>query len=214
MIKTDPEVLGLFSIPVYKTYLPNNLSNIVEWFNNHELKNKNVDIANFNGEVSKNTYILNEPECKDIANFILSKSKDFGKNYLYLGEKEYQFSQSCLSIKKHSQQHAPHSHGNSIISGVLYYGSIEKNTPGIGFIKPHYTPPSYFLDPGWVEGYNPMNESTILEAIPGIMYLFPSYLPHFVPQNNSKTDRKCVAFNILPKGSLGSEDDLTKLKLL
>lgn len=212
----DHEVLGLFPLPIYKSYLPNNLSNIIKWLDNQELENLtqfsiNSDIV---GERSKNTYILNEPECKDIVDYILSKSKYFGKNFLHLDIKEYNLSQSWISIKKHSQSHVPHTHGNSIISGVFYYGPIEKNTPGIGFRQPLSSPQTYTLDPGWVDGYNPLNNEIILEATPGIMYLFPSYLPHFVPPNNSKIDRKSLAFNIISKDILGSKKNLTELKLL
>ena len=46
---------------------------------------------------------------------------------------------------------------------------------------------------------------------PGLLLIFPSYLMHSVPMNNTKYVRKSVSMNILPKGKIGDVDSLTEL---
>ena len=50
-----------------------------------------------------------------------------------------------------------------------------------------------------------------LEFQPGLLALFPSYLFHSVPVNESDKVRSSVAFNVVPKNSLGQEENLTEL---
>ena len=47
---------------------------------------------------------------------------------------------------------------------------------------------------------------------PGMLLLFPSYLFHSVPINNTKNIRSSLAFNVVPKSNLGSEENLTELR--
>ena len=47
---------------------------------------------------------------------------------------------------------------------------------------------------------------------PGLLILFPSYLHHSVPVNNTSKTRCSLAFNIVPSKSLGDESSLTELK--
>ena len=47
---------------------------------------------------------------------------------------------------------------------------------------------------------------------PGTLVLFPSWLPHSVPINNTSQVRKSLSFNCVPLNNLGNEEDLTELK--
>ena len=44
-----------------------------------------------------------------------------------------------------------------------------------------------------------------------MLILFPSYLMHFVGANKSQVNRYSMAFNAIPKYSLGLANDLTEL---
>ena len=48
---------------------------------------------------------------------------------------------------------------------------------------------------------------------PGSLVLFPSFLPHSVSLNESSKVRKSLAFNSVTSYGIGSEAELTELKL-
>jgi uncharacterized protein (TIGR02466 family) len=162
---------------------------------------------------SLNTYILNESPCLELSKYILNQTLIYSTEYLGYDYLEYKFTQSWISHKRPGEEHVPHTHPNSLISGILYYGNYDKNTPGIIIQKPsqnHNLIPklsenpssnSYFTSP-----YFPYDPS------PGDLLLFPSYLPHMVPKNNSNKTRKSLAFNIVPTEGFGVKEHLTELK--
>ncbi len=39
------------------------------------------------------------------------------------------------------------------------------------------------------------------------MILFPSWLTHYVPVNDTKEDRISIAFNVMLKGKVGSSEE-------
>jgi hypothetical protein len=53
----------------------------------------------------------------------------------------------------------------------------------------------------------------LCEFIPGDLILFPSWLEHEVPLNQTQEVRKSLAFNCIPSIGFGEEGDLTELKL-
>ena len=214
------EVLELFPIPVFTTTLPEQYGGITEWFYKQEMMGDNddkddpgVDSQNY-GERSKNSYILDEPECKDIKTLILDISKTYGDMLGYNYE-SYRFGQSWLSYKHPGQQHVQHTHPNSLISGVFYFGSPEPDTPAIKFHKmaggfnQSYISPKEVLDKrelkyAWKE--------FSIDFSPGLLLLFPSYLHHSVPQNKTNSTRCSLAFNVVPTIGFGEESSLTELK--
>lgn len=207
------EILELFPTPVFTTALPLEFANIVPWFYKQEMLSEEIDSPNY-GERSKNSYILNEPECSDLGNHILSIVPAFGK-MLGLDYGSYKFSQSWLSYKHPGQHHTVHTHPNSLISGVLYFGEPVEKTPAIKFHKPimgtnvSYIAPKEIADKreskyGWKE--------FSIEFTPGLLLLFPSYLNHSVPINKTDTTRCSLAFNIVPTVGFGDETLLTELK--
>jgi hypothetical protein len=51
----------------------------------------------------------------------------------------------------------------------------------------------------------------LVDFHPGLLLLFPSYLPHSVPLNETNYTRCSLAFNVVPTIGFGSEDNLTEL---
>ena len=49
--------------------------------------------------------------------------------------------------------------------------------------------------------------------VSGELVLFPSYLRHMVPVNKSDKERISISFNTFVKDKLGSENDLTELRV-
>lgn len=212
-MQTNYEILELFPTPVFTTNLPQEFASVVPWFYKQEMLSEEVDSPNY-GERSKNSYILNEPECSKLGNYILSIVPQFGKT-LGFDYDSYKFGQSWLSYKHPGQHHTMHSHPNSLISGVFYFGEPVEKTPAIKFHKPimgtnvSYIAPKEIADKreskyGWKE--------FSVEFSPGLLLLFPSHLNHSVPLNKTDTTRCSLAFNIVPSIGFGDETSLTELK--
>ena len=126
----------------------------------------------------------------------------------------WELSQSWVSRKQPGQHHTMHTHPNSLISGVFYYGEPSEQTPAIKFHKMQGGINQQVLQPA----VKPDKRSSkfawkefAVNFAPGLLLLFPSYLFHSVPINESKTIRSSVAFNVVPKMRLGSEENLTEL---
>ena len=207
------KVLDLFPTPLVVINLPQSFSTLTSFFNNQEITSPPFE-SPFGG-ISKNSYILDEVECLGLKNFILNKVLLFGNNILSYDYSSYKITQSWITIKYPNQSHHIHSHSNSIISGVLYYGNFLSDTPPILFHKHSNS----FYNTNIIENAPPQGNlnlysspSFIIYPKPGNLILFPSWLPHSVPENKTNIPRTSLSFNILPKRGLGAEKSLNELK--
>ena len=208
----DYHVLGLFPTPLFVTKMPDNLSNIIH-FLDKQVPNKGSDVANY-GERSANSYILNEPECIEAKTFILKQVKEFADTVLLYDYDNYELSQSWVSRKQPGQHHTMHTHPNSLMSGVFYYGEPSPKTPAIKFHKMKGGMNVNQLQAKTQADKRSSEfawEEFSVQFEPGLLVLFPSYLFHSVPMNQSDKVRSSVAFNVVPKSNLGQEENLTEL---
>jgi uncharacterized protein (TIGR02466 family) len=105
--------------------------------------------------------------------------------------------------------HDIHTHPNSIISGVFYFGDNKEFLPNITFHKPQsFSFP--ILRPK--EKYTKYNDTEFELGLNNLI-LFPSYLQHSVNLNKSNIPRYSISFNSIPLGIFGDKDELTELKL-
>lgn len=112
------------------------------------------------------------------------------------------------SDAKKGENHAPHRHPMSYLSGIFY---LTEGTPTV------------FLDPLAQRNLaqfdlNGENEETYQYIHPGAggCFIFPSYLLHASIENLEKTDRFTVAFNTFPTGNIregGWNTPLLKLEV-
>lgn len=207
------EVLPLFPSPLF-TYLyqDNDLQEIKNFLDTVKV----IDgghAAQF-GFHSKNTYVLDHPNCDKLGNFIMDCIKYFAKEVLMYSYKQYCFSQSWISHKAPGQHHTMHTHPNSLISGVFYYGEYDYDIPAITFHKPIFGTNVSYLFPQYQSDRRKSQyawETFSVNPSEGLLILFPSYVLHSVPLNTSDKVRKSLAFNVMPKSRIGQEDNLTEL---
>ena len=207
------EILELFPTPVFTTMIPLEFSKVVPWLFKQEMLSEEVDSPNY-GERSKNSYILEEPEAIDLKSYILELTTQYGKLLGYEYE-SYRFGQSWVSYKHPGQHHTMHSHPNSLISGVFYFGEPTDKTPAVKFHKLEGGFNVSYLSPKIVKDkreFKYAQKEFSVEFTPGLLLLFPSYLHHSVPLNKTDKTRCSLAFNIVPKVGLGDETSLTELK--
>lgn len=211
--KETIEVLPLFPAPLFTVmYTAGDLEDTIKHLDSCEVYDGGK--ADEYGYHSKDTYILEHKKCTKLANFIKEAVVYFGKEILMYVYDEYVFSQSWISHKRPGQFHTMHTHPNSLISGVFYYGEEDEDIPAITFHRPmagintSYLSPQNQLDRrksqyAW--------DTFSVNYSAGLLLLFPSYILHSVPVNKSTKVRKSLAFNVLPKGGLGQEGNLTEL---
>lgn len=212
-MQTNHEILELFPIPISSTILPLHFSKILPFFYQQEmLTDGEVDSINY-GERSKNSYILDEPECIELKKHILGSIKEYSYEILGYNYTEYKFSQSWVSFKHPGQQHTMHAHPNSLISGVFYFGEITDETSSIRFHNNTIGVNTSTIRPSMKKGARKYtHEYFSVNATPGLLLLFPSYLQHSVPLNKSQLTRCSLAFNSVPVEGFGHETELTELK--
>ena len=207
------EVLPLFPSPLFtNVYTGPSLNNTIKFLD--ESKMKDGGMADTYGFHSDDTYILEADECTPLRNFILDNILFFGKEVLMYVYDGYKLSQSWISIKQPGQLHTMHTHPNSLISGVFYYGEEDAEIPAITFHKPVAGVNVSYLSPVYQPDRRKSEyawESFSVNYTPGLLLLFPSYVFHSVPVNKSTKDRKSIAFNVMPKGKIGDVNSLTEL---
>jgi len=174
-----------------------------------DMKKEMESIKNFeyapngpNNEKTKDHYILNRPELKNINDFIKENLKYFLDEVL-LVEDNLIVTQSWINRNEKGMSHPSHKHPNSMVSGVFYFNNTDSSP--ITFTK--------FDD--WGISFNhkdkdsPDLRTAALVADSGVLALFPSSLSHYVPINTSDEARISLSFNTFAKDFLGNKDSLT-----
>jgi len=212
MKKNQAEIMGLFPTPVMKRKYEGNLINTIKFLDSCKMIG---DFPQVYGTTSQDIYILENKQCYLLKNFILESITNFATQILNYDHEEYVISISWISYKDPGQFHTTHTHPNSLISGVFYYGEYEDNTPAINFhkliggINSSYISAKPNSNPEADQTYSTEKFSVSIET--NTLLLFPSYLLHSVPVNETNKVRKSLAFNVLPKGRIGDSGNLTEL---
>ena len=197
------ELLQLFPTPLLITKYEGSLEQELKYINTLEWIEQKYN-GNFK---SKNTYLLNQEQFKNIKNFIYESLNKFTKNIL-VSDQRLVVTQCWLNKNPKGSKHHEHVHPNSIISGVFYFKQDPK-LPPISFSKSIQS--AMKLDP---KKYNNLNSETfLLPCTDGELILFPSNLKHSVPINMGDEPRISMSFNTFSIDTLGSEDSLTHLDI-
>ena len=197
------ELLQIFPTPLLITKYEGSLVDELKHINTlnwvEQTANKNFK--------SKDSYLLNHEQFKNIKNFIYESLNKFTKEVL-MSDQRLVVTQCWLNKNPKGSKHHEHVHPNSIISGVFYFKQDPK-LPPISFSKSIQH--AMKLDP---KKYNNLNSETfLLPCVDGELLLFPSNLKHSVPINRGKEARISLSFNTFSVDTLGSKDSLTHLDL-
>ena len=212
-MENNYKIIDLFPTPLFTTQIPSQYSSVITVFDEQEIGG-NLGQEFEYGKRSKNSYVLNDPNCLKFKEYLLTQITYFANQILSYDYDSYKITQSWLTFKYPNESHVSHSHPNSLVSGVLYYGDIDSSTSQIIFHRGGSYPdshsiilPKHKLKKGphsYIEAHH--------HPTPGNLILFPSYLRHSVPINTTNKIRKSLAFNVVPTNGLGSEEELTELK--
>ena len=197
------ELLQIFPTPLLITKYEGSLVDELKHINTLEWIEQKAN-SNFK---SKDTYLLEHKQFKNIKNFIYESLNKFTKN-ISQSDQRLVVTQCWLNKNPKGSKHHEHVHPNSIISGVFYFKQDPK-LPPISFSKSIQH--AMKLDP---KKYNNLNSETfLLPCTDGELILFPSNLKHSVPINMGDEPRISMSFNTFSIDTLGSENSLTHLDI-
>ena len=204
---TEPIIHNLFPTPVYITKIKRPFTKQELQFVNNQKNHCTKNAGNIN---TKDNYILNRKEFKNIKKFLDQCCKDYlNKVICPKNNIEFYITQSWLNYTETNQYHHKHAHPNSVISGVLYFDSDKENDK-IMFSDPI----TYKQIKPDIDKYNVWNSDTWWFAVEtGMLIMFPSSTTHQVETKKGNNTRISLAFNTFYKGSVGSNFDLTELIL-
>ena len=206
MIKA--EIHSIFPIPIYMTEMDRGFTkqelNLVKEQKKHCVNNA----GNIN---TKDNYILNRKEFKNIKKFLNKHCENYLKNVVCPKNNiELYITQSWLNYTETKQHHHGHKHSNSIISGVLYFDS-DINHDKILFTNSGYDQITPVTDSTKFNLWN--SDSWFFSVKTGKLIMFPSSTIHSVETKKGKNTRISLAFNTFYKGTIGSNGNLTELVL-
>ena len=141
-----------------------------------------------------------------IYDTLTDKILEYSKNVfdkLELKYDSFKITDMWSNVLKPGETHRPHTHSNNMLSGVYYVDAVE--TSGIIFTDPR--PQAGVIQPD-VNKQILDNASIVkYDSATNRMILFPSWLQHYVPVNETNKNRISIAFNIMFKGLVGSSTE-------
>jgi len=198
---------GLFPTPIYMTNMDRPFTKqelkFVEQQKKHCVKNE----GNIN---TKDNYILNRKEFKNIKKFLDQCCKDYVDRIICPKKNiELYITQSWLNYTEKNQYHHRHEHPNSVVSGVLYFNSDKDMIKFFSHIK--YKQISPEIDDSKYNIWN--SDSWWFPVESGQLVMFPSSTTHQVDTKKGNNTRISLAFNTFYKGTIGINSNLTELIL-
>ena len=197
---------SLFAAPLYSADLNLNLTNLEHFCKKHQQKNKEGEDKSNNGGYQSNFILPHKGSLDPLIKQIETNANIFAQQFL--NKKVTQKITSIwMNINSYKDSNRVHNHPGSAISGVYYVkapssaGNIVFQHPSMNELGFYYN--SFQALPGDVnepEEYNQYNTSLVkAPAIENTLYLFPSWLMHFVESNMNKTEERIsISFNISP----------------
>lgn len=204
-METVHTVNPLFPVPVCVVTSDRGLTNAEQEFLNKVRSNIRNNVGN---TTSSDTYILNNPELKDLKEYLESQVKKFCyEELMYLPAVTPYITQSWLNYTETKQFHHEHTHPNSIISGVFYISASDSDA--IEFYKGGTE--EFVIAVNTYNTYN--SRKWTFPVRTNDLILFPSNLSHSVAMQDREDTRISLAFNTFVKGFLGNTNSLNELIL-
>jgi len=204
----EARIQNLFPTPVYMTNMDRPFTKQESQFVDNQ---KNYCIKSEGNINTKDNYILNRNEFKNIKKFLDQCCKDYLNTIICPKNNiELYITQSWLNYTEKNQYHHQHSHPNSIVSGVLYF-NCDKENDKIIFTNSNIYHQEIKAE---TDQYNMWNSDTWWFPVEtGQLIMFPSSTIHKVDTKQGTNTRISLAFNTFYKGTIGSNELLTELKL-
>ncbi len=205
----EPIIQNIFPTPIYTTKIDRGFTKQELEFVKQQKKHCTNNQGNIN---TKDNYILNRKEFKNIKKFLDKHCKDYLERIICPKNNiELYITQSWLNYTEANQYHHRHEHPNSVVSGVLYFDSDIKNDKILFSHSKGYQQIRPTIDKTKFNVWN--SETWFFPVETGNLFMFPSSTTHQVETKKGINTRISLAFNTFYKGSIGSDIELTELIL-
>ena len=181
-----------FPTPIFSFSLPNpNNSKYLEYAKDLMQTDKGQNRSNvYSWHSSPEKHPLNDKKLEDLSKFICDSAKkviaQMGYDKIKLALQE-----SWFIISPKGAYNKQHTHPGGFISGSYYIGGV--SSP-IVFYDPRVI--KNFTEPKGMSNKTAYNVSNIsMFPKEGDLIIFPSWLEHSVPENNSENERVILSFN-------------------
>lgn len=197
------QLFCIFPTPILICKYENSYKEELEYIRNKVEFHEDQLSSNIISSQSKDTYILNKPQFKEVRKFIQTKLNKFSKE-IFKYEDELVITQSWINLSNPGNTHNRHCHPNSIISGVWYVEMPDNSSP----IRFHNSIVREInLNTSETNEFNGISYDLLPEK--SSLILFPSNLHHDVVKNESNSDRISLSFNTWVNGNFGNKKYLT-----
>ena len=151
---------------------------------------------------TKSANLHKQKEFKSFVDLVMATSHSILKQLDYKVD-DIIITDMWANVLREGENHQAHTHSNNFLSGTYYLHS-DKGA-GITFHDPR--PAADVLVPRKKEVTLDNASLLTYASKQNRAIIFPSWLPHWVQQNKSKTNRISIAWNIQVKGQVGEHHE-------
>lgn len=193
------EMMNLFATPLYRGSLERSFSAVERDFFQQSLSDPVRAIGNYS---SRNKHILDAPPMQALREILQANLDNYFRTVFDTSnEVSLQITQSWLTLSRRGESHHPHTHPNSIASGVIYINVAPED--GINFLRND----EYVWYELMRKNDNYYNASSyLINTRLGDIIIFPSNVKHGVREVKDDIERVSLSFNSFFSGDMGRED--------
>jgi len=153
-----------------------------------------------NASISNSLKVLESPELKFLKDILTYESKMFLQDYMKYDQCDFTISTSWISKTNKNETSHFHNHNNSFYSGIFY---VDTNSDSGNIMFENFENKTFKINTKEKHIFNCNSYTFVPEN--KMLLLFPSEVHHKILDSFSNT-RYSLAFNILPKGTIGESD--------
>jgi uncharacterized protein (TIGR02466 family) len=189
------EIVPLFPTLVWKMQLSRDTYEPI----NAKIKAKLMQMAQATpglapgGKLQTDQTLHHLPEFQEL-NEIIESAATGVLEFLRIVYESLELTGCWANISPPGDGHRPHTHPNNYLSGV-YYVQVQEGANTISFDDPR--PQTNIISPATSEITDENAGQIHITTREGLLVLFPSWIQHQVPRNESQRDRISIAFNIM-----------------
>ena len=199
-----PTITEIFKVPLYSVELNLDIKNLELFCKEHQHKDLGR-IATNDGGYQSNSLPINDINISPLIKEIQTNANIFADEFILRSNITQEITNIWININSYRDSNILHNHPGCDISGA-YYIKTPTNSGDIILQHPGADVLSFYMgamnaaagQKNEIEKHNTYNIRLYrAKAIENTLYLFPSYLKHYVESNKNKTEERIsISFNI------------------
>ncbi len=189
------DVLSIFPTCIWKIQLTSGFCQTLNSTILQIINQINPDLAEIRpgGSWQSGHDLHNREQLVDLVSCIHSTAQTVLR-FLKVSHNAIEITGCWANINASGASHAIHSHPNNFLSGI-YYVQTHPGADSVNFHDPR--PQTGIIRPPVTELTSQNTEQVVVTVSDGMLLMFPSYLPHSIPPNDSDSLRISISFNMM-----------------